>query len=208
MTTVAVKICGITRTEDARAAARLGAHAVGFIFCGVSPRYIAPAQAADIMRLLPPYVTTVGVFVNPSAAEVESALAAASLNVLQFHGDESAEFCGQFGLPFVKAVRVKPDVDLLQYAEDFRAARALLLDAFVAGVHGGTGTGFDWALIPRGVPLPVILSGGLNAGNVAEAIDRVRPYAVDVSSGVESRPGVKDERKMAAFMKEVRSAGL
>ena len=208
MTPTAVKICGITTSKDALAAARCGAYAVGFIFCSASPRHVNFARAADIMRTLPPFVTAVGVFVNPSAAEVEAALSETQLNVIQFHGEETPEFCGQFGVPYVKAVRVRPDVDLIQYARRYGAARGLLLDAYVPGSHGGTGSTFDWKLIPRELPLPVILSGGLAPANVAAAIEQVRPYAVDVSSGVESAPGVKDERKIAAFMEEVRSAAL
>lgn len=208
MTQTAVKICGITNCDDARAAADAGAHALGFVFCAASPRFVAPAAAGKIIHTLPPFLMTVGLFVNPGADEVERALADAPLNLLQFHGEETPEFCAQFGVPYIKAVRVQPGVDLLQYAQRYRAARGLLLDAFVEGTHGGTGRVFDWALIPRELPLAIILSGGLNPSNVALAIERVRPYAVDVSSGVESSPGVKDVVKIAAFMKEVCSAAV
>lgn len=201
----AVKICGITRPEDALAAARAGAHAVGLVFYAPSPRYVTPARAAEIIRVLPPFVTTVGLFVDARAEEVSSTLAEVPVGLLQFHGGETPEFCRQFKRPYVKAVRVKPGVDLLQYARDFYDAKALLLDAFVEGLHGGSGAAFDWSLIPRGLPLPVILSGGLTPENVMDAVRRVRPSAVDVSSGVESAKGIKDAQKIAAFIKGVRS---
>jgi phosphoribosylanthranilate isomerase len=206
--TAAVKICGITRVEDALAAARLGAHALGFIFYAQSPRHVAPQRAAEIIRDLPPFVSVVGLFVNAGARDVERVLEQAALDLLQFHGEETPEFCARFRVPYIKAVRVRAGLGLLQYAHLYSAARGLLLDAFVAGAHGGTGTAFDWSLIPRKLPLPVILSGGLNRENVANAIRRVGPWAVDVSSGVEASPGIKDPGKIAAFMKEVRSADV
>jgi phosphoribosylanthranilate isomerase len=204
----AVKICGVTRHADAQTAAHLGAHALGFVFCAKSPRNIASASAAELVKALPPFVTAVGLFVNPTVREVENVLRDVPLNLLQFHGEETPEFCAQFGAPYIKAARVKAGFDLLQYAQLYGAARGLLLDAFVDGTHGGTGTAFDWSLIPRGLPLPVILSGGLNPANVADAIRRVAPWAVDVSSGVEASAGIKDPQKIAAFMKEVRSADV
>jgi phosphoribosylanthranilate isomerase len=204
----AVKICGITRPEDALAAARAGAQAIGLVFYAKSPRYVTPARAAEIIRVLPPFVTTVGLFVDSTAEEVRAALAAAPVGLLQFHGDETPEFCRQFKRPYVKAVRVKAGVDLLQYAQDYHDAKALLLDAYVEGLHGGSGAAFDWSLIPRGLPLPVILSGGLTPENVTEAVRRVKPSAVDVSSGVESAKGIKDAQKIAAFIKGVRNADV
>jgi phosphoribosylanthranilate isomerase len=201
----AVKVCGITRPEDALAAARAGAHAIGLVFYAPSPRHVTPARAAEIIRVLPPFVTTVGLFVDASAEEVRSTLAETPVVLLQFHGSETPEFCRQFKRPYVKAVRVKPGVDLLQYARDFYDAKALLLDAYVEGLHGGSGAAFDWSLIPRGLPLPVILSGGLTPENVMDAVRRVRPSAVDVSSGVESAKGIKDAQKIAAFIKGARS---
>jgi phosphoribosylanthranilate isomerase len=201
----AVKICGITRPEDALAAARAGAHAIGLVFYAKSPRHVTPARAAEIIRVLPPFVTTVGLFVDASAEEVRAALTEAPVGLLQFHGDETPEFCRQFKRPYVKAVRMKAGVDLLQYARDYHDAKALLLDNYVEGLHGGSGVAFDWSLIPRGLPLPVILSGGLTPENVGEAVRRVRPSAVDVSSGVESAKGIKDAQKIAAFIKGVRS---
>jgi phosphoribosylanthranilate isomerase len=204
----AVKICGITRPEDALAAARAGAHAIGLVFYPKSPRHVRPARAMEIIRVLPPFVTTVGLFVDATAEEVRAALAEAPVGLLQFHGDERPEFCRQFKRPYVKAVRVRPGVDLLQYARDYHDARALLLDASVEGLHGGSGVSFDWDLIPRAVPLPVILSGGLTVANVRDAVRRARPEAVDVSSGVESAKGVKDAAKIAAFITGVRDADV
>lgn len=208
MTAPRIKICGMTRVEDALAAARLGAHAIGLVFFAGSPRVVSPQQARDIISVLPPFVVPVGLFVNADAQAVRAAIAAAPVQTLQFHGDESPQYCASFGLPYLRAVRVKPGVDLLQYARDFHTARGLLLDAYVDGVHGGTGATFDWSLIPRDLPLPVVLSGGLHAENVAEAVRRVRPWAVDVSSGVEAAKGIKDVRKMEAFMTGVRNAGV
>ena len=199
--TTAVKICGITRANDALAATRFGAHALGFVFYATSPRSVSPARAAEIIRALPPFITSVGLFVNPEARDVERVLEQAPLNLLQFHGEETPAFCDRFRVPYLKAVRVQAGLDLLQYAQLHSAARGLLLDAFVEGTHGGTGAAFDWNLIPRELPLPVILSGGLNPDNVGDAVRRVRPCAVDVSSGVETSPGIKDPRKIAAFMK-------
>lgn len=203
-----VKICGITRVEDALTAARLGAHAIGLVFYAGSPRAVTPEQARAIIDALPPFVMTVGLFVNADARIVRETIAAAPVQLLQFHGDETPEFCGGFALPYLRAVRVRAGTDLLQYAREFRAARGLLLDAWVEGAHGGTGAAFDWSLIPGNLPVPVILSGGLNPDNVEQAVRRVRPWAVDVSSGVESAKGIKDARKMAAFMTGVRNAGI
>ncbi len=202
----AVKICGITRLEDALAAARAGAIAIGLVFYAASPRCVTLAKAAEIIRALPPFITTVGLFVNASADEVRAALAEVPVELLQFHGEETPEFCRQFGRPYVKAVRVGPGVDLLQYVRAYHDAKALLLDTFVEGLQGGSGVTFDWSLIPRDLALPVILSGGLTAENVTDAVRRVRPLAVDVSSGVESAKGIKDASKIAAFMKGVRNA--
>jgi phosphoribosylanthranilate isomerase len=202
----AVKICGITRPEDALAAARAGAHAIGVVFYPPSPRYVAPPRAADILRALPPFITTVALFVDAQADEVRATLSEAPAGLLQFHGSEEADFCRQFRKPYVKAVRMKQGVDLLQYAREYHDAKALLLDNYVEGLHGGSGAAFDWSLIPRGLPLPVILSGGLTPENVMDAVRRVRPSAVDVSSGVESAKGVKDAAKIAAFIKGVRNA--
>lgn len=206
--TTSVKICGITRVEDALAAVRLGAHALGFVFYAESPRYVTPEHAAGIVRKLPPFVAAVGLFVNAEAFAVQCVLEQVPLNLLQFHGKETPELCGQFRVPYIKAVRVRAGLDLLQYAQLYSAGRGLLLDAYVEGAHGGTGSVFDWRLIPRELPLPVVLSGGLNPANVSDAIRGVRPSAVDVSSGVEAGPGIKDAKKMAAFFQGVRNADV
>lgn len=207
----AIKICGITREADALAAAHSGANAIGLVFYGRSPRHVTPARAAQLLRVLPPFVTSVGLFVDAAADDVRQTLTAARVDLLQFHGDESPGYCGQFGVPYLKAVRVRPGLDLLQYALDFRDAKALLLDAYVEGTHGGTGATFDWALIPKNLPLPVVLSGGLTPENVTAAIQTVRPWAVDVSSGVEGTglvKGIKDAAKIAAFVTGVRNADV
>lgn len=204
MSRTRIKICGITREQDIRAVANSGADALGLVFYEKSPRHVGVDQAAKLAHAVPPFVTVVGLFVNPSVDYVREVLAKVPLDVLQFHGEESPEFCGQFGRPYLKAIRVKPGVDLVQCAASYRTAQSLLLDAYVEGTQGGTGESFDWALIPQKLPLPVILSGGLHAGNVAEAIRQVRPYAVDVSSGVEASKGIKDAAKIAAFVSEVK----
>jgi phosphoribosylanthranilate isomerase len=204
----AIKICGITREEDALAAARCGAHAIGLVFYAPSPRNVTPPRAAAILRALPPFVTAVGLFVNAEAEDVIRVLKTARVDLLQFHGDEPASFCRQFGVPYLKALRVRPELDLLQCARDYHDAKALLLDAYVEGLHGGSGATFDWALIPREMPLPVVLSGGLTPENVTAAVRAVRPWAVDVSSGVEVTgvKGIKDAAKIAAFVSGVRNA--
>jgi len=202
------KICGITRVEDALAAARAGADAIGLVFHGRSPRHVEADQAAAIVAALPPFVASVALFVNPAVAEVESVLRRVRPDILQFHGEETPEFCRSFAVPYLKAARVRPGVDLLQFAALYADARGLLLDTWSEGAHGGTGERFDWALIPPGLPRPVILAGGLTPANVAQAIHAVRPWAVDVSSGVEAGKGIKDAAKIAAFIKEVRNADV
>jgi phosphoribosylanthranilate isomerase len=204
----AIKICGITRVEDALAAARCGANAIGLVFYAQSPRHVAPGRAAQIMRALPPFVMSVGLFVDAPAGEVTQVLATARVDLLQFSGDEFPEYCRQFGVPYLKALRVRPGLDLLQYARDYRDAKALLLDAYVEGTHGGTGATFDWTLIPKALPLPVVLAGGLTPDNVTAAIKAVQPWAVDVSSGVEQSKGIKDAAKIAAFVTGVRNADV
>jgi phosphoribosylanthranilate isomerase len=199
-----VKICGITRKEDLYAACQAGADALGFVFYANSPRYLSIDRAASLLRDMPPFVQPVGLFVNAEPEYVYSVLRAAPVDLLQFHGDESPEYCRQFGRPYLKAVRVRPGVDLVKYATDFSDARALLLDAYVPGVPGGTGERFDWNLITASLPKPIVLSGGLNPDNVAVAVCKVRPWAVDVSSGVESAPGIKDAAKMALFIEQAR----
>lgn len=203
---VRVKICGITRLADLRAACGAGADALGFVFYDKSPRHVPIETAAALLRELPPFVQSVGLFVNADPTFVESVLNVAPLDLLQFHGDETPADCARYGRPWIKAVRVSAGTDLLKYAADFEDARGLLLDAFVPGVPGGTGERFDWRLIPPDLPLPVVLSGGLDPGNVAEAVRRVRPWAVDVSSGVEAAKGIKDAHKVAQFIARAKVA--
>jgi phosphoribosylanthranilate isomerase len=200
---IQVKICGITRIEDARSAVAHGCDAIGLVFYAPSPRYVDPAAASAIVAALPPFVSAVGLFVNADPAYVREVLAQVRLDLLQFHGDETPEYCRQFGVPYLKAVRVRPETNLLQYAAAYADAKALLLDAYVSGTPGGTGTTFDWTLIPQDLPKPVILAGGLDAENVSEAINQTHPYAVDVSGGVERQKGIKDAGKIAAFMRGV-----
>lgn len=202
------KICGITRVEDALAAAHSGADAIGLVFHEKSPRYVTLQQAARLAAALPPFVTVAGLFVDVSADYVHAVLEEVPLDVLQFHGEETPDFCASFSRPYIKAIRVREGVDLVQCASAYASAQGLLLDAWVKDVPGGTGHSFDWGLIPHGLPLPVILSGGLNPGNVAAGIRAVRPYAVDVSSGVEAQKGIKDAAKIAAFIKEVKDIDL
>lgn len=202
-----IKICGLTRLEDLHAAVQSGADAIGLVFYRPSPRYVDLPTAAKLARAVPPFVTIVGLFVNADPAQVRETLAAVPIHLLQFHGDEDENYCRQFDRPYMKAARVKPGMDLLQYAADFPSAQAILLDAFVDG-YGGGGKVFDWTLIPAGLAKPIVLSGGLDAGNVGEAIVRVRPAAVDVSSGVEAAKGIKDAEKIRAFVAAVRAAQL
>ncbi len=204
----AVKICGITRTEDGLAAAHAGAHAIGLVFHPGSPRCVAPGVAAAIVRALPPFITTVALFVDADPQAVRAVLREVPVHLLQFHGAEPPDYCNAFDRPWLKAVRVKPGVDLLQYAGRYAAAKGLLLDAFSDAAHGGTGQSFDWTLIPDRLSLPVVLAGGLTPGNVGEAVRRVRPWAVDVSSGVEREKGIKDAAKIAAFIRGARDADV
>jgi phosphoribosylanthranilate isomerase len=200
-----VKICGITRAEDARTAYEAGADAIGLVFYSASPRFLSHEQARMLRDGLPAFVTAVALFVNPSRDEVERVIDRVRPDALQFHGDEPPEFCERFGLPYLKACRVKEGVDLLEYLEPYMGASGWLADAYVEE-YGGTGTSFDWSVVPRQRPRPLILSGGLTTENVRDAIRRVRPWGVDVSSGVESAKGIKDSAKIAAFMAEVRNA--
>ena len=203
---VRVKICGITRLPDLHAACEAGADALGFVFYEKSPRHVSIANAAGLLRELPPFVQSVGLFVNAGPAFIESVLQAVPLDLLQFHGDETPADCARFGRPYIKAERVNRESDLLKCTADFDAARGLLLDAWVPGMPGGTGERFDWSLIPPALPKPVILSGGLTPDNVAEAVQRVRPWAVDVSSGVEVSKGVKDAHLVAQFIAKAKEA--
>jgi phosphoribosylanthranilate isomerase len=202
-----VKICGITRPQDARAAAEAGADAVGLVFYPPSPRYLSTERAVEIRDALPPFVQSVALFVNPDAAQVAQVIGRVKPGLLQFHGEEPPDFCAQFGMPFVKACRVRPGVDALEYLRPYSGAAAWLFDSYVPE-YGGVGEAFDWSLLPRTKERPVILSGGLSRENVAEAIRRVRPWGVDVSSGVESAKGIKDAARIAAFIAEVSNADV
>lgn len=201
-----VKICGITRVEDALAAARSGADAIGLVFDPQSPRYVSLEQAAAIARSVPPFITLVGLFVDAEPARIREALSRARLNLLQFHGTETPDRCRVYDLPYIKAVRMQEGVDLHAQERAYPDAAALLLDSFTAGQSGGSGKTFDWTRVPHDLAKPVILAGGLTPENVGAAIGRVRPYAVDVASGVESSQGVKDAAKISAFLKAVREA--
>ena len=200
-----IKICGLTREADVDAAVAAGADAVGFVLYDKSPRYVTLARAAELARRLPPFVTPVGLFVNSGDAQVDAAIAAIPQLLLQFHGDETPQACERPARPFLRAARVTAGFDLLDFASRFAHARAILLDAHVDG-YGGGGKVFDWSLITCAVPLPVVLSGGLDAGNVIQGIQQLRPWAVDVSSGVESAKGIKDADAMRRFCDAVRQA--
>ena len=206
MPVVRSKICGITRVEDALAAAHAGADAIGLVFYSKSPRAVSVQQAREIIAALPPFVTTVGLFVNASRCEINEILDAVALDALQFHGDETPAQCEGFHRPWFKALRVGGDEDVAGQVARYVNASGILLDTFVAGVPGGTGERFDWSLIPPGLTKPLILAGGLTAENVQQAIAEVRPYAVDVSGGVEASKGIKDAAKVQAFVECVRSA--
>ncbi|MFH7044093.1 phosphoribosylanthranilate isomerase [Paucibacter sp. JuS9] len=200
-----IKICGLTREADVDLAVEAGADAIGFVFYERSPRYVSPARAAELARRLPPFVTPVGLFVNASPALLAQGLAALPNMLVQFHGDETPADCRAPGRPFLRAARMEPGFDLLDFAHQFSEASGLLVDAHVEG-YGGGGKVFDWSLLPTNVPRPVVLSGGLHAGNVIEGILRVRPWAVDVSSGVEEAKGLKSAALMRQFCDAVRQA--
>ena len=202
-----IKICGLTREADVDAAVAAGADAVGLVFYTKSPRHVAVDRAAALAQRLPPFVTPVGLFVNASPADIAAAVRAIPQLVLQFHGDETPAACAAAARPFLRAARMAPGFDLLDFAAQYPDAQAILLDAHVEG-YGGGGKVFDWSLIPRNVPHPVVLSGGLHAGNVIEGILRVRPWAVDVSSGVEAAKGIKDAAEIRRFCEAVQEADV
>lgn len=209
MSRTRIKICGITRIEDARCAADAGADAIGLIFYAGSPRVVTTEQALSISNALPPFVSTVALFVNAAPGEVEDVIDRLRPSLLQFHGDEDPAYCTQFGVPFVKALRVGSRMaagDLLEYADTFSTARALLLDTLSSGAYGGSGESFDWRIIPDAMRNRIVLAGGLGPHNVAAAVRAVRPWAVDVSSGVEINKGVKDHARIMKFTEEVRHA--
>ena len=200
------KLCGMTRVNDAEAAVQLGADAIGLILAPGGPRFISLEQAVIIRRRLPPFVQAVAVFRNPDAAAVEQALRALRPDLLQFHGEESPEFCERFGLPYLRAVPMAGGASPRDWAARYAGAAGLLLDAHAPGGAGGQGRTFDWSAVPRDTGKPLVLAGGLTPENVGAAVRRVQPYAVDVASGVESAPGVKDHGKMQRFIEEVRRA--
>lgn len=201
-----IKICGITRPTDGAAAAELGADAIGLVFYAPSPRAVTLERAREIATTLPPFVCKVALFVDPEPAYVNEVLAAVPIDLLQFHGDETAADCSRYGMPYIKAARVQPGFDLDLYSCRYPDACGILLDAYLPGRQGGTGTTFDWSMIPSERTKPLILAGGLHAGNVADAVRRVQPYAVDVSGGVEADKGIKDPARMAEFIHEVQHA--
>lgn len=200
-----IKICGLTREADVDAAVEAGADAVGFVLYDKSPRYVDAARAGVLARRLPPFVTPVLLLVNASSVQVHSALQAVPNALLQFHGDESPADCESVGRPYVRAARMAPGFDLLDFTSSFASAQAMLVDAHVEG-YGGGGQVFDWSLLPRQLSRPMILSGGLHPGNVADGVRAVRPWAVDVSSGVEVGKGLKDAALMRQFCQVVREA--
>lgn len=203
---VRIKICGMTRTEDVAEAARLGVDAVGLVFYPRSPRNVGVDQARTLVAALPAFVTVTALFLDPDRDHVQRVLDNVRVELLQFHGGEPAEFCRGFGRPYIKAVPMGGQADVIEYAQRHSGAAALLLDSHAAGQRGGTGVSFDWGSLPKFDGPPLILAGGLKPGNVATAIRIVRPYGVDVSSGVESAPGIKDAAKMATFVREVNDA--
>ena len=195
-----IKICGITEVVHAQTAARLGADAIGLVFYAPSPRNVSLVRAREIITQLPPFVAPVALFVNPTREDVARVLAHCPVSLLQFHGEEDAAFCASFGVPYLKAARVRPGLNLLEYFASYGTAAGWLLDAYSEDAYGGTGETFNWNLIPAKLAKPVVLSGGLTPDNVAAAISRVQPWAVDVSSGVEVSKGRKDEQLIAAFI--------
>lgn len=201
-----VKICGFTRLEDALAAAKLGVDAIGLVFYPPSPRNVSIERAAEIARSLPAFVTVVALFVDAEPSWIRQVLSRVRVDCLQFHGNESPEACGLYGKPYIKAIRMKAGTSITELEGRYADAAGLLLDAYHPGVQGGTGSGFDWDMIPRDCGLPIILAGGLSPENAALAVQQVRPYALDVSSGVEAGKGVKDTAKMAAFIRKTNQA--
>lgn len=204
MASTRIKICGITRVEDVWAAVESGADALGLNFFSESARCVSPDLARELVAAVPPFISVVGLFVDEPADSVKRTLESVPLDLLQFHGDETPDYCEQFSRPWIKALRVKPGVDITAECERYAASRGILLDTWHEGSAGGTGETFDWNLAADELPLPVVLAGGLHEGNVGEAVRALRPAAVDVASGVESAPGIKDAARMAQFVRAVR----
>ncbi|MAE21299.1 MAG: phosphoribosylanthranilate isomerase [Pseudomonadota bacterium] len=198
-----IKICGITQAIDANAAVDAGADALGLVFYPPSPRAVSVEQAEEAVAAVPAFVSVTALFVNPSVEEVQSVIDNVRIDLLQFHGDEDDDFCRQFNRPYIKALRVRQASDVVASCVRFPGALAILLDSYKPGVPGGTGETFDWSLVPETLPKPIILAGGLEPSNVAGAIQQVRPFAVDISGGVEATKGIKDHGKMTEFVKEV-----
>ncbi len=203
-----IKYCGITRPEDAIFAAELGVDAIGLVFYPDSPRHVTIPQAIDIVSCLPAFVSVVGLFVDEQEAVIKNVLGNVQIDCLQFHGDESPEACRMYNKRYIKAIRMRDNTNVLSLTRRYNDADGLLLDAYHEGTKGGTGSRFDWGLIPEVSMLPIILAGGLQASNVRMAIKDVKPYALDVSSGVESEKGIKDRAKMTAFFNAVRQGDL
>jgi len=203
-----IKICGITRPEDAQVAVANGADAIGLVFYAESPRAVDTARAVEIVAEVAPFVTVVALFVDAPKSAVEQVLAAVPVDVIQFHGQESAKYCEQFERPYLKAVRVKPGLDLAAAVTPYGRARGVLLDSWQEGVPGGTGKTFDWQLAADRIARPMVLAGGLDAANVGAAMAQLHPAGVDVSGGVESSPGIKCPRRIAEFVRAVRAADL
>ncbi|HCM06371.1 MAG TPA: phosphoribosylanthranilate isomerase [Oceanospirillales bacterium] len=204
MNKVRIKICGLTRDQDVHNAVIEGADALGFVLYAPSPRSVTAEQAAQLVKKVPAFVTTVALFVNESAEEINRVLSICPFDLLQFHGDESPEFCRQFNRPYMKAIRVRSADDIHSAVQQYPDTKALLLDAYVENLPGGTGQAFDWRLIPQ-LSVPWVLAGGLNSTNVADAINQVKPFAVDISGGVEASKGIKDRKKIQEFISEVRN---
>lgn len=198
-----VKVCGLTRYDDVQEACRLGVDAIGLVFYPPSPRAVTVFQASEILRDVPPFVTVTALFVNPTEAEVYDVLKVLPIGLLQFHGDETPEFCQQFQRPFIKAIAMKDDIDFVELASNWSHSLGLLVDTYKPGMAGGTGETFDWQRLPETFAKPIILAGGLTINNVSDAIVCVRPWAVDVSGGVEVAKGMKDSQKMAQFISQV-----
>ncbi len=201
-----VKICGITNSQDAQTAVSLGADALGLVFYPPSPRAVSIEQATEVVNLLPPFVTVVGLFVNAGRDTIGEILSRVRVDLLQFHGDESPEQCIGHGRPHIKAIRMREGVDLYAEKQRYSAASGLLLDNYRKGIPGGTGDTFNWDAVPSDMAGSIILAGGLSPENVASAIQQIRPYAVDVSGGVEMEKGIKDREKISAFMRGVERA--
>jgi phosphoribosylanthranilate isomerase len=204
--TVRIKFCGLTRIEDVRAAVGLGVDAVGFVFARRSRRFVEAGQAAALRDVLPPFVSAVALFMDDEPEWIAQVIGAVRPDLLQFHGEETPQFAARFARPYLKAVPMASVGDAAAYTGRYADARGFLLDSHVSGAAGGSGRAFDWSAVPR-LTRPIVLAGGLDAGNVAQAIAQVQPYAVDVSSGIESAPGLKDAARMRAFVAAVRAAG-